>query len=196
VEHLCLPFEDQQAPTTATVLRFFAVADAAPGPVAIHCAGGLGRTGTLAALYLMRRCGFTAREAMGWLRVMRPGSVIGEQQHYLVAVERGLHESLTLPPPTGPPLPGAAHKPFPSPARTPPSSARAAAVAAPSRSSYPSPSPQPSPLALIEPASCCYRSDGLAASRLAAVSLWRSSKASAMRPMPAGRGGTLGLLKI
>jgi hypothetical protein len=39
---------------------------------------------------LMRRCGFTAREAMGWLRVMRPGSVIGEQQHYLVAVERGL----------------------------------------------------------------------------------------------------------
>ncbi len=25
---------------------------------------------------------------MGWLRIMRPGSVIGEQQHYLCAVER------------------------------------------------------------------------------------------------------------
>jgi hypothetical protein len=35
----------------------------------------------------MRSCGFTAREAMGWLRIMRPGSVIGEQQHYLCAVE-------------------------------------------------------------------------------------------------------------
>jgi cell division cycle 14 len=31
----------------------------------------------------MRRHGFTAREAMGWLRIMRPGSVIGEQQHFL-----------------------------------------------------------------------------------------------------------------
>jgi hypothetical protein len=54
-----------------------AVVDAAPGAVAVHCRAGLGRSGTLIALYLMRSCGFTAREAMGWLRIMRPGSVIG-----------------------------------------------------------------------------------------------------------------------
>ena len=36
------------------------------------------RTGTLIALWLMRSHGFTAREAMGWLRIMRPGSVIEE----------------------------------------------------------------------------------------------------------------------
>ena len=30
----------------------------------------------------MRRRGFTGREAMGWLRIVRPGSVIGEQQHF------------------------------------------------------------------------------------------------------------------
>jgi hypothetical protein len=35
----------------------------------------------------MRRWGFRAREAMGWLRIMRPGSVIGEQQAYLCEVE-------------------------------------------------------------------------------------------------------------
>mmetsp|Transcript_52774 Transcript_52774/g.138842 ORF Transcript_52774/g.138842 Transcript_52774/m.138842 type:complete len:148 (-) Transcript_52774:114-557(-) len=40
---------------------------------------GLGRTGTLVAAYMMRYHGFTAREAMGWLRIMRPGSVMGEQ---------------------------------------------------------------------------------------------------------------------
>ena len=27
---------------------------------------------------------------MGWLRIMRPGSVIGEQQHYLCAVDAAL----------------------------------------------------------------------------------------------------------
>uniref|UniRef100_A0A7S0QPB4 Tyrosine specific protein phosphatases domain-containing protein n=1 Tax=Cryptomonas curvata TaxID=233186 RepID=A0A7S0QPB4_9CRYP len=44
---------------------------------------GLGRTGTLIALYMMRSCGFAPRGAMGWLRIVRPGCVIGEQQHFL-----------------------------------------------------------------------------------------------------------------
>ena len=35
----------------------------------------------------MQREGFTAREAMGWLRIMRPGSVIGVQQRYLCIME-------------------------------------------------------------------------------------------------------------
>ena len=88
IRHVDLPFEDCTAPPDAVVARFLRAADAASGLVAVHCKGGLGRTGTLIALYMMRRHGFTARAAMGWLRVMRPGSVIGEQQHYLCAVER------------------------------------------------------------------------------------------------------------
>ena len=74
-------------PSDAVVVAFLRAVDAAPGAVAVHCRTGRGRTGTLIALYLMRSCGFTAREAMGWLRIMRPGSVIGEQQHYLCAID-------------------------------------------------------------------------------------------------------------
>jgi cell division cycle 14 len=88
-----LEFPDCTSPPDAVVAAFFRAVDAAPGAVAVHCRAGLGRTGTLIALYLMRSWGFAAREAMGWLRIMRPGSVIGEQQHYLCGVERDARES-------------------------------------------------------------------------------------------------------
>ena len=80
-------FDDCDVPPGAVARRFFAICDAAEGRVAVHCRAGLGRTGTLIGLWLMRLEGFTADEAMGWLRVVRPGSVIGRQQDYLLAVE-------------------------------------------------------------------------------------------------------------
>ena len=92
-EHFDLEFEDCTCPPDEVVAAFFKIVDAAPGAVAVHCHAGLGRSGTLIALYLIRSHGFTARDAMGWLRIMRPGSVIGEQQHYLCEVERLLSEA-------------------------------------------------------------------------------------------------------
>ena len=62
----------------------------------------------------MRRWGFGAREAMGWLRVLRPGSVLGDQQHFLVGVERGLRESVA-----GPAVDADSPAVAESPARTP-----------------------------------------------------------------------------
>ena len=97
-----LEFADRACPPDAAVLAFFDAVDAAPDAVAVHCEGGLGRTGTLIALYLMRSEGFTAREAMGWLRIMRPGSVVGEQQHYLCAVEAARERLATAREPSTP----------------------------------------------------------------------------------------------
>lgn len=44
---------------------------------------GLGRTGTLIACYIMKHYKFTAAECIAWLRICRPGSVIGPQQNWL-----------------------------------------------------------------------------------------------------------------
>ena len=59
--------------------------------MAVHSLAGLGRTGTLIALYIMKHFGFTANEAMGWLRICRPGSIIGPQQQFLVDQEDHMH---------------------------------------------------------------------------------------------------------
>lgn len=44
---------------------------------------GLGRTGTLIGCYMMKHYHLTAAEAIAWIRICRPGSIIGPQQNFV-----------------------------------------------------------------------------------------------------------------
>uniref|UniRef100_A0A8C6WJ32 protein-tyrosine-phosphatase n=1 Tax=Neogobius melanostomus TaxID=47308 RepID=A0A8C6WJ32_9GOBI len=81
--HHDLFFLDGSTPSDLIVRRFLHVCESAPGAVAVHCKAGLGRTGTLIGCYLMKHFFFTAAEAIAWIRICRPGSVIGPQQTFL-----------------------------------------------------------------------------------------------------------------
>ena len=54
---------------------------------AVHCKAGLGRTGTCIGAYLMKHYRFTAAEVIGWMRICRPGCVIGPQQQFLQTIQ-------------------------------------------------------------------------------------------------------------
>jgi atypical dual specificity phosphatase len=83
-----IPVPDMSPPTQRQldhVIGTISKANASRMGVAIHCAAGLGRTGTVLAAYFVSK-GMSAREAMVKVRDLRPGSVETAEQE--LAIER------------------------------------------------------------------------------------------------------------
>ncbi|KAF2462250.1 protein-tyrosine phosphatase-like protein [Lineolata rhizophorae] len=87
IEHLDMIFDDGTCPPLELVRRFINLAHDMiynkQRRIAVHCKAGLGRTGCLIGAYLIYRHGFTANEIIAFMRFMRPGMVVGPQQHWL-----------------------------------------------------------------------------------------------------------------
>ena len=80
IKHLDLYFLDGSTPPDHIVDQFLQAAEQEKGAIAVHCKAGLGRTGSLIALYIMKHTGFPPADFTGWIRIARPGSILGPQQ--------------------------------------------------------------------------------------------------------------------
>lgn len=90
IDHLEQFYVDGSCPPIKILDRVIEAFESVPNnkAFAVHCKAGLGRTGTCIGAYIMKHYRFTAAEVIGWMRICRPGSVIGPQQQFLKEIEQ------------------------------------------------------------------------------------------------------------
>jgi cell division cycle 14 len=79
-------FNDRTLPELDIIEKFMNIINTTD-KIAIHCKAGLGRTGLLACLWLITQRSFSTKDAIAWLRMIRPGCVHGYQGHFIQILE-------------------------------------------------------------------------------------------------------------
>lgn len=87
IKHRDIFFEDGSCPFEEHIDSFLELVETTKGAVAVHCKAGLGRTGTLIGLYMMKHYMIPAPALIGWMRLCRPGMVLGPQQQFLCKLQ-------------------------------------------------------------------------------------------------------------
>lgn len=85
-----LYFVDGSTPSPDILQKFIELVENNRDGTAVHCKAGLGRTGTLIALWAMKHYRFCAADFIGWIRVLRPGSILGPQQQFLLQMQKAM----------------------------------------------------------------------------------------------------------
>jgi len=84
-----LYFDDYSVPSIKIIKKFMNTINNIEysDKVAIHCRAGLGRTGILICIWLIIKLNFKPAEAIAYIRIMRPGSIMGSQGFFLESIE-------------------------------------------------------------------------------------------------------------
>ena len=91
IKHLHVPTEDLSAPDMEKIdntVDYIHERIKNNEPTMVHCAAGIGRTGTILACYLIKFHNLSAKDAIDNVRKERPGSIQSESQEIAIGLYR------------------------------------------------------------------------------------------------------------
>lgn len=89
IKYLHVPIEDLSAPDMEKIdntVDYIHERIKNDEPTMVHCAAGIGRTGTILACYLVKYHGLSTKDAIDKVRKERPGSIQSESQEIAIGL--------------------------------------------------------------------------------------------------------------
>ena len=90
IGHVTLECASDALPAVPELMKFIELCDRGEA-VAVCSLNGLGRGPMFSAIWLVHSFGFTAKEAIGWVRAVRQGAIYGVQQDFILRMDRSFH---------------------------------------------------------------------------------------------------------